>query len=173
MTSSPTISRFECKCGKVGFDAVGEPIMTVTCHCVSCRQAAEQLEAIPGATRVANGEGGTDYVMMRKDRLRCTKGEDLLRAHRLTPEATTRRVLAGCCHSPMFLEFKGGHWLSIYRDRLESPPSIEMRTMAGVRSFSDAIPTYRSHSLNFMWRLFKAWAAMGFRAPPVTPIERA
>lgn len=172
MTVSPRISRVECRCGKVGFEVVGEPIMTVTCHCDSCRQAAERLEALPGAAPVANGEGGTDYVMMRKDRLRCTKGEDLLRAHRLKPEAPTRRVLASCCNSPMFLEFKGGHWLSIYRDRFDAPPSIELRTMAGDRSFGDAIPAYRSHSVSFMWRLFKAWVAMGFRAPAVAPVER-
>jgi hypothetical protein len=122
---------------------------------------------------VANREGGTDYVMMRKDRLRCTKGEDLLRAHRLKPDAPTRRVLARCCNSPMFLEFKGGHWLSVYRDRFDAPPSIDLRTMAGDRSFADAIPAYRAHSASFMWRLFKAWAAMGFRAPMVPPIERA
>jgi hypothetical protein len=172
MAVSPRISRVDCRCGKVGFEAIGEPIMTVTCHCDSCRQAAEQLEAMPGAARVANEEGGTDYVMMRKDRLRCTKGEDLLSAHRLKPDAPTRRVLASCCNSPMFLEFKGGHWLSVYRDRFDVQPSIELRTMAGDRSFSDAIPAYRTHSIRFMWRLFKAWVAMGFRAPAVAPVER-
>ncbi len=72
----------------------------------------------------------------------------------------------------MFLEFKGGHWLSVYRDRFDAPPSIELRTMAGDRSFGDAIPAYRSHSIRFMWRLFKAWVAMGFRAPAVAPVER-
>lgn len=172
MAVSSRISRVDCMCGKVGFEAIGEPIMTVTCHCESCRQAADRLGAMPGAVRVANEEGGTDYVMMRKDRMRCTKGEDLLVAHRLKPEASTRRVLASCCNSPMFLEFKGGHWLSVYRDRFDTPPSIELRTMAGDRSFGDAIPAYRSHSASFMWRLFKAWVAMGFRAPAVAPVER-
>jgi hypothetical protein len=172
MANPLRISRVECRCGKVGFQASGEPIMTVTCHCESCLQAAMQMKALPGAADVANGEGGTDYVMLRKDRLCCTRGEDLLRAHRLKPDAPTRRVLAKCCNSPMFLEFKGGHWLSVYRDRVDAPPPIELRTMAGDRSFADAIPAYRTHSVSFMWRLFKAWAAMGFRVPTVAPVER-
>jgi len=28
-----------------------------------------------------------------------------------------------------------------------------------------AVPAYATHSLRFMWRLFAAWAAMGFRVP--------
>jgi hypothetical protein len=129
------------------------------------------FEALSGAARVANDEDGTDYVMMRKDRVRCVRGEEPLRACRLTPEAPTRRVLASCCNSPMFLEFKGGHWLSVYRDRFAEAPSIEMRTMVGDRSFSDGIPSYRSHSSIFMWRLFKAWAAMGFRVSKTGTIK--
>ncbi len=39
--------------------------------------------------------------------------------------------------------------------------------------FDDDIPSYQSHSVQFMWRLFKAWAAMGFRAPKQQPIAEA
>lgn len=75
----------------------------------------------------------------------------------------------------MFLEFTGGHWLSIYRDRLgaDAPP-VELRTMTRDRRagvvFEDAVPSYETHSARFMWRLFAAWAAMGFRAPKLGPI---
>lgn len=173
MVGSMRISRFGCRCGEVAFHAVGEPIMTVTCHCESCGKAAAEFAALPGAPRVTNAEGGTDFVMLRKDRARCLQGKDLLRAHRLTPQAPTRRVLASCCNSPMFLEFKGGHWLSVYRDRFAEQPAIEMRTMAGDRTFSDGIPSYRTHSAKFMWRLFRAWTAMGFRAPKMGDIAEA
>ena len=173
MVKAAHFSGFSCRCGEVGFEATGAPIMTVTCHCESCRKAAAALAALTAAPTVANDEGGTDYVMLRKDRVRCEKGEDLLRGHRLTPTSPTRRVLASCCNTPMFLEFKGGHWLSVYRDRFAEPPPIELRTMAGNRTFADSVPSAKSHTPTFMWRLFKAWAAMGFRVPKMGEIKEA
>jgi hypothetical protein len=173
MTGSMRISPFGCRCGQVAFEATGEPIMTVTCHCESCRKAAAGFAALPGGPRVVNAEGGTDYVMLRKDRVRCVKGQALLAAHRLKSKAPTRRVLAGCCDTPVFLEFKGGHWLSVYRDRVADAPAIEMRTMVGARKFADAVPSYRTHAPRFMWRLFKAWAAMSFRVPKMGEIREA
>lgn len=150
--------------------------MVATCHCESCRKAAEQLERLSPPASVRNAEGGTEYALVRKDRISWVQGYELLRAHRLSPEAGTQRVVTSCCHSPMFLEFKGGHWLSVYRDRLgSSAPAVELRTMVkdvpGGADFTDDIPSYKSHSARFMWRLFKAWAAMGFRVPKLEPIK--
>lgn len=168
----------QCRCGKVSFDVTGSPILSVTCHCESCQKVARQFADLPGAPQVLNADGGTDFAMFRKDRVTFLKGQSLLRSHRLMPEATTRRVLASCCSSPLFLEFKGGHWLSVYRDRLGAgAPAIEMRVMtkdrrAGVM-LSEDVPSYETHSLRFMWRLFAAWAAMGFRAPKLAPISEA
>ena len=73
----------------------------------------------------------------------------------------------------MFLEFKGGHWLSMYRDRFsDSAPSIEMRVMTRDRRagvvLGDEVPNFASHSVKFMWKLLTAWIAMGFRTPHVT-----
>jgi hypothetical protein len=74
----------------------------------------------------------------------------------------------------MFLEMKGGHWLSMYRNRFpEGAPSLEMRVMtrdrpAGVELAGD-LPNFASHSAKFMWKLLTAWIAMGFRAPRVWP----
>ncbi len=72
----------------------------------------------------------------------------------------------------MALEFKGGHWLSLYRDRIaEGAPPLEERTMTAERpdgvELSGEIPSYAGHSGRFMWRLMTAWAAMGFRNPKV------
>ncbi len=50
-------------------------------------------------------DGGTGFVLVRSDRVRCVKGGDKLQEHRLKPDSPTRRVLATCCNSPMFLEF--------------------------------------------------------------------
>lgn len=167
-----------CRCGEVRFEAAGAPILTAACHCQSCQQAAAEFAALPGAPCVLNAEGGTEFVLFRKDRVQCARGAGLLRAHRLTPKASTRRVLARCCDSPMFLEFAGGHWLSIYRERLgpDAPP-IDMRVMTRDRregvALSAGVPSYGTHSVRFMWRLLAAWAVMGFRAPALQPIEEA
>ena len=174
MSTGLKTSTVLCRCGEVRFEVTGIPIMTATCHCDSCRRASAGFAALPGAPQVHNAEGGTEFVLHRKDRVAFVQGEAMLRSYRLTPQATTRRVVASCCNSPMFLEFKGGHWLSLYRDRFGSDaPAIEMRTMTGDKRFADGLPSYKTHSVKFMWRLFSAWAAMGLRAPALKPIREA
>ncbi|WP_269932723.1 hypothetical protein [Aminobacter sp. HY435] len=126
---------------------------------------------------VLEGDGGTDFALYRKDRVRCARGADLLREHRLTASSPTRRVLATCCNAPMFLEFKNGHWLSVYRRRFrpQDRPPVEMRVMTADRragvEFSDGLPSYARHSGLFMWRLLSAWAMMGFRSPRIDYVQ--
>jgi len=162
---SPTLIA-SCRCGAVAFEAVGAPILTVTCYCKSCQAAAG---AIGGP--ILRPDGGTDFIMHRKDRIRCVTGGERLVEHRLKPDAGSRRMLAGCCNAPMYLEFAGGHWLSVYRDRLDAAPPVEMRVMTDGRregvELPNDIPSYATHSARFMWRLLCAWAAMGFRVPKV------
>lgn len=166
-----------CRCGQVSFEATGEPIVGAACYCTSCRQAGEQIEALPKASPVLEADGSTRFALYRKDRMRCVGGSDRLAAHRLTPQATTRRVIAGCCNTAMFLEFKGGHWLSVYNQRFApgDQPPLEMRTMTRDRrpgvEFTDRLPSYSTHSGRFMWRLLTAWAAMGFRAPRIDYVK--
>lgn len=167
-----------CRCGQVGLTASGAPIMTVVCHCASCQKAGAGFAALPRAPSVFDANGGTPFVMMRKDRVAFGRGEAQLLAYRLSREAKTRRVLARCCNAPMFLEFSGGHWLSLYRDRFGADaPAIEMHVMTGDHQdgapLTDAVPSYKTHSIGFMWRLLRAWAAMGFRVPALKPIEEA
>lgn len=166
-----------CRCGQVALEAAGEPIVGAACYCISCRTAGERFEALPEASAVLEADGSTRFALYRKDRIRCVSGSDMLREHRLTPKATTRRVIATCCSAAMFLEFKGGHWLSIYNQRFapDDQPPLEMRTMtrdrrAGVE-FTDKLPSYNTHSGRFMWRLLTAWAAMGFRAPDIDYVK--
>ena len=163
-----------CRCGQVAFEITGKPFMSVVCHCESCQEAGGQFEQLPAAEAVLDAYGGTGFALARKDRVRCLKGSEKLQEHRLKPDSPTRRVLATCCNSPMFLEFKKGHWLSMYRDRLpDGAAPLEMRVMTrdkreGVELPGD-IPNYSTHSGKFMWRLLSAWAAMGFRSPKVAP----
>ncbi|QEN90993.1 hypothetical protein FZC33_33930 [Labrys sp. KNU-23] len=166
-----------CPCGQVVLEAVDAPIVAAVCHCTSCRTARERIEALPGAPAMAEDDGGTPFVLYRKDRVRCIKGAELLREYRLTPAARTRRVLAQCCNAPMFLEFERGHWLSLYRQRFAAAdqPALEMRVMTGKHRAgferSDDMPSYASHSGRFMWKLLSAWIAMGFRAPKIDYVK--
>ena len=173
MSKHQTSIAARCRCGKCELVLTGTPIVTAACYCESCQKAARKFTGLPHAEQVLLADGGTAFVLQRKDRVRCSRGADHLREYRLTPDAPTRRVVATCCNSPMFLEFKGGHWLSVYRDRLtpEDRPPIEMRTMTAYRpqgvEFHDAIPNHAKFSARFMWRLLWAWAAMAFRAPKI------
>ena len=165
-----TTMRMACRCGQVAFETAGAPILTVVCHCESCQEAGRRFAQIADAPPVLKADGGTDFVMHRKDRVCCVRGGELLREHRLKPESSTRRMVAGCCNSAMFAEFSGGHWLSLYRDRIsEDAPQLQMRVMTGRKSATlpDDLPNYATHSVKFMWLLLSAWIAMGFRVPKV------
>lgn len=177
MATPPEIRTASCICGHVALEAAGEPIVTAACYCASCQAAGSQFEALPGAPPVFEEDGGTVFMLQRKDRVRCLRGQEVLREHRLTPTSKTRRVVAACCNTPMFLEFPNGHWLSLYGRRLPEAdrPPLEMRTMTRDRrkgvEFTDGLPSYGTHSGRFMWRLLTAWAAMGFRSPKVDYVK--
>ena len=115
-------------------------------------------------------DGGTEYVLYRKDRVRLVMGAGHLEEHRLKPESPTRRVRATCCQTAIFLDMTKGHWLSIYRARFsKDAPRIEMRVMTKERPASgplrEDVPNYSTHSGKFMLRLFGSWLAMGLRTP--------
>jgi hypothetical protein len=157
-----------CRCGKVKFEAVGAPILTGTCYCASCQEAGGRLEQLAFAPPVLDPDGGTGVILYRKDRVQCVMGLEHLEVHRLTPQSPTRRVVATCCHSAMFLDFTKGHWLSMYRNRFPTgAPPLQMRVMtkdrpAGVE-LADDVPNYSSFSGRFMLRLLAARIAMGLR----------
>jgi hypothetical protein len=166
-----------CPCGTVTLELTGPPIVAATCYCHSCQAAGAAFDALPGAPGTLGGDGGTPYVLMRKDRMVWLSGSDQLEEHRLKPDSPTRRFVARCCNAPIALEFTKGHWLSVYSGRVAEAerPRAEMRTMvkerpAGVELAADA-RNYDGHSGRFMWRLLKAWAAMGFRAPRVEAMQ--
>jgi hypothetical protein len=162
-----------CRCGKVKLEAVGRPILTASCYCASCQEAGSRFEQLASAPPVLNPDGGTDYVLYRKDRVQCVTGQEYLEEHRLKPDSPTRRVIATCCNSAMFLDFTKGHWLTIYRNRFPAgAPPLEMRVMTHDRrddvELADDLPNYDGHSGKFMLRLIAAWIAMGFRRPEIT-----
>jgi hypothetical protein len=162
-----------CRCGNVKLQTVGRPILTACCYCASCQEAGHRFEQQASAPPVLNPEGGTDYVLVRKDRVQCLTGQEHLREHRLKPDSPTRRVIATCCNSAMFLDFSKGHWLTMYRNRFPAgAPPVEMRVMTKDRRdgvvLADDLPNYDTHSGKSMLRLIAAWIAMGLRRPEIT-----
>jgi hypothetical protein len=168
-----TVAR--CRCGQVELGVSGPPIAHAVCYCASCQEAGRRLGQLPDATPVLGPDGGTDYLLFRKDRVHCTRGGERLEALRLMPDSPTRRLVAGCCNTPMFLDFSKGHWLSLYRGRVEGPvPPLEMRIMTAEKpegaALADDVPAYPGRAGKLIWKLMIAWAAMGFRIPRVAGI---
>ncbi|PIE10092.1 MAG: hypothetical protein CSA70_12175 [Rhodobacterales bacterium] len=165
-----TTSHLTCRCGQVHLTVEGPHIATVECLCDSCRAAAQTLEKMPEAEPVLDEKDATLFVMHRKDRVTVTAGKDMLKSFRLSEDSGTRRVVASCCNTPIFLELKGGHWLSIYGALWpeNKRPALEMRTMVGSRDdLPNDVPNLKTHSLGFYGRLFGAWIKMGFKTPKV------
>src|SRR6202043_2523312 len=117
-----------CQCGRVTIEAVGPPILTGSCYCTSCQEAGRRFEQLASAPPVLNPDGGTGFILYRTDRVQCVTGQEYLEEHRLKSDSPTRRVVATCCNSAIFLDFTKGHWLTIYRDRFPTgAPPVEMR----------------------------------------------
>ncbi|MDR7150794.1 hypothetical protein J2W49_002757 [Hydrogenophaga palleronii] len=169
--------RLSCACGQVRLGVQGRPIISAECLCADCQRAGAQLQALPGAPALLDPRGATRFELYRKDRVACESGQDRLREHRLTTASKTRRVLAVCCNTPMFLEFSDGHWLSIYGHlwRAADLPALEIRTMTRSRPVGvvlpDDVPNPDTHNFTFYARLLAAWAAMRFRAPRIDFVQ--
>lgn len=168
-----SIRSLACACGRLALEVAGPPIASVECCCDSCREAGARLARLPGAQPLLGAHGATRFVLQRKDRVRFVRGAQQLRQFRLAPGAGTRRVVAACCNTPVFMEFKGGHWLSLYGGlwRDGALPPLQMRTMTGdlqdPSALPDDVPNLRRQSLSFYAKLMKAWIAMGFRVPKI------
>jgi hypothetical protein len=163
MASTKRLS--SCACGRVQCEAVGEPILSGVCYCTDCQEGGRRIEALPNAARVRDPDGGTAYLSYRDDRFRCVAGEELLVDYRLKPDSPTRRVVASCCNSGMFLKFDPGFWVSAYRLRYGGDlPPIEMRTQIKHRRCDEELPrdapSYRGFPLKLFAKLIAARIAM-------------
>ena len=166
-----------CVCGQVNLEVEGAPIVSAECYCNSCRAAGARIQTLPATPPFLDTNGGTRFVLYRKDRVRFREGTDHLKEFRLTPEAKTRRVVATCCNTPVFLEFSNGHWLSLYGCLWPAGtvPPLELRTMtsdlpAGTVLPND-VPNGKRQSVSFFVKLLGAWIAMGFRSPKIAVVK--
>ena len=78
-----------CPCGAVTLELAGKPIVAATCYCQSCQQAGQAFGALPGAPGVVDADGGTPYLLVRKDRIAWISGTGQLDAHRLKADSPT------------------------------------------------------------------------------------
>ena len=157
-----------CRCGSVELNAASAPIISTVCYCKSCQEGSRQIAALPNGRPVCDPDGGTAFILYRKDRVEYSKGPRLLRGYKIRGESSTNRVVATCCNSAMYLEFEKGHWLSVYRAALRGDiPPLEMRVHTKSKpagsDLPNDVPSYRAYSLKFMAKLFAAWIAMLLR----------
>lgn len=169
-------TRIQCSCGLTRLEVTGKSIASVECCCSSCREAGARMRQLDGAPPILTDYEATPFVMYRKDRVTFIAGTDHLKSFRLSPGASTERVIATCCNTPVYLAFKGGHWLSLYGTLWPEGvrPPAEMRTMTSDLPegtvLPDDIPNAQKHSLGFFAKLLGAWIAMGFRNPKTPTI---
>ena len=118
-----------CSCGAVVLALRGAPIGSFACYCDTCQEGSRRIEALPHAPAVREPDGGTAYVLYRKDRVAYAQGEELVTSYTLEPRPKTNRVVATCCNSAIMMRFDDArHWIPVYRARLgPNAPAIQMR----------------------------------------------
>ena len=159
-----------CACGKVEMRAIGAPVARAICYCDDCQAAGRQIEALPGAQPVLDADGGSNFIVYRKDRYSCTQGAEHLQNHKLKDASPTKRVVAACCNSAMYIGFDDAkHWVSAYRARFEAGPGpVQVRMCTkfkpeGVTLPAD-VPNHAGYPPGFLFKLLGARVAMLFGA---------
>ncbi len=159
-----------CVCGQVSVEAIGAPIASVICYCDDCQEGARQIRSLPNAVSIEDPDGGTAYLVYRKDRLTYLKGASLLRPHKIRENSATNRVIATCCNSAMFVGFDDGkHWVDLYRSRCAGDVlPVQMRVCTKFKPHGRAIPTdvprYSRYPMSLLVKLLLAKAAMVLRS---------
>jgi hypothetical protein len=155
-----------CACGSVELEAIGAPITSLICYCDDCQEGARQIEALPNAHPVQDSDGGTAYIIYRKDRVQCSKGASLLKRYKIGEKSATSRVVASCCNSAMFLNFDDSkHWVDVYRARVRGDiPPLQMRVCTKFKAENGNIPSdvpgYPGYPIKFLAKLLAARIAM-------------
>jgi len=155
-----------CACGRVQCEAIGAPIVSLVCYCDDCQEGARQIEALPNAASFRDADGGTPLLTYRDDRFRCSSGENLLVGYKIKESAPTRRMVASCCNSAMFLKYAPGFWISAYRARFNGDdlPPLEMRDQIEHRradtDLPRDVPCYRGFPMRLYAKVISARVAM-------------
>jgi hypothetical protein len=157
-----------CSCGNVQIEATGAPITSVVCYCDSCQEGSRQIEALTGAPPILGPDGGTAYILFRKDRIEYAKGAELLKGYKVDEKSTTSRVVATCCNSAMVMRFDDAkHWVPVYRARFQGDMlPVQWRICTKYKPENAEIPTDAPSSAmypgGFMWKLLTSRVSMLF-----------
>lgn len=143
-----THTRLSCRCGTVKLAVAGPSIGLTTCYCEDCKSGADIMQGLEGAPVLTDDRGGTPAALYQNDRVTVETGVDQLVQFRLAPSSPTRRIVAACCNTPMFLDYEAGFWLSLYRPFMEPEPTGRDRQGAAL-----------------FLRLGLAFLKLGFRVP--------
>lgn len=145
---------------------IGTPIVCAVCYCDDCQEGARQIEALSSAVPVRRPDGGTEYLVYRKDRVTCARGVPLLKPYKIKMHSVTNRMVAICCNSAMLLNFDDSkHWVDVYRSRCEGLlPPVQMRictrfSRASGDEASD-VPSHSGYPLRLLAKLVMARMAM-------------
>jgi hypothetical protein len=155
-----------CACGRVRCQAIGTPIVGLVCYCDDCQEGARRIEALPNAVSFRDADGGTPLLAYRDDRFGCLSGEELLVGYKIRENAPTRRMVASCCTSAMFLKYAPGFWVSAYRARFEGDdlPPLEMRDQIEHRRANTDlprdVPCYRGFPMKLYAKVISARVSM-------------
>jgi hypothetical protein len=167
MKTNPTYVA-HCRCGAVEVGAWSEPIVVSACYCDDCQAADERLAASANSAPAPSADGGTEFMLFRRDRIACTRGADRLEAMRLTAATKTRRMIASCCGTPMYVAFDDAPpWVSALRPPFgEDAPPVEMRICTRFRQpedkANDGLPSHPGYPVAMIVRILAAWPLMLF-----------
>jgi hypothetical protein len=160
-----------CRCGQVEIGAWAEPLVVAACYCDDCQAATERLAASTRRAPAVSADGGTEFMVFRRDRIACIRGPENLEAMRLTDATKTRRMIARCCATPMYAGFDDSRpWVSAFRASFgaDAPP-VRMRICTRFRrpedNGNDGLPSHRSYPPAMIARILAAWPLMLFSRP--------
>lgn len=152
-------SLVECSCGQVAVELKGAPIYCTVCHCDDCQFAADELVKLFPPEPITDSFLGTHYVLHRNDRYAVVRGQGLLHPYTFREISPTRRMVATCCNSPLFVTFENSqHWISLYRQRfVDEAPALQSRIATKFLKDPSTLPAdppaYRSFPLKLVVRL--------------------
>jgi hypothetical protein len=155
-----------CSCGSVEIEAFGTPITSAVCYCDTCQKGSRQIEALTNAIPILGPDGGTAYILYRKDRIKYSKGAELLKGYKIEEKSTTSRVVATCCNSAMIMRFDDArHWVLVYRARFQGGiPPLQWRICTKFKPENAEVPTdipsSAMYPAGFMWKLLTSKISM-------------
>lgn len=159
-------TKFQCRCGKIQITAIGKPITSVVCYCDDCQNGGKLLNELSSENKVSDMQGGTPYVLFRKDKIIYDFDKNLLKGLKLKSSSPTNRNYSACCLTPMFINFDDNkHWIDFYAlNALDVIPKPEMRICTKFKTgpLNNELPNYKNFSLHFISKLIFAKFQMWF-----------